>query len=73
MSEFKLMEKNEITEIRQKEWELLKGEYEKISTLIKALKYEKANIEHLEKLWEIEGKIIEKLEKFNKDHPALFQ
>jgi hypothetical protein len=73
MSEFKLMKKEEITEIRQKEWELLKGEYEKISTLIKALKYEKANIEHLEKLWEIEGKIIEKLEKFNKDHPALFQ
>jgi hypothetical protein len=73
MSEFKLMKKEEITEIRQKEWELLKGEYEKISTLIKALKYEKANIEHLEKLWEIEGKIIEKLEKFNKDYPALFQ
>jgi hypothetical protein len=73
MSDFKLMKKEEITEIRQKEWELLKGEYEKISTLIKALKYEKANIEHLEKLWEIEGKIIEKLEKFNKDHPALFQ
>ena len=73
MSEFKLMKKEEITEIRQKEWELLKGEYEKISTLIKALKYEKTNIEHLEKLWEIEGKIIEKLEKFNKDHPALFQ
>jgi len=73
MSEFKLMEKNEITEIRQKEWELLKGEYEKIITLIKALKYEKGNMEQLEKLWKIEDNIIEKIEKFHKDHPALFQ
>lgn len=67
------MEKNEITEIRQKEWELLKGEYEKISTLIKALKYEKGNIEHLEKLWAIEDKIIEKIEKFIYNNPALFR
>ncbi|GAH51543.1 unnamed protein product [marine sediment metagenome] len=67
------MEKNEITEIRQKEWELLKGEYEKITTLIKALKYEKGNIEQLEKLWVIEDKIFEKIEKFVKYYPALFK
>lgn len=73
MVKIRLMEKGEITEILQKEWELLKGEYEKISTLIKALKYEKTNMEHLERLWEIENKIIDKIEKFNKDHPALFQ
>ena len=67
------MEKNEITEIRQKEWELLKGEYEKIITLIKALKYEKGNIEQLEKLWVIEDKIIEKIEKFIYNNQALFR
>jgi hypothetical protein len=35
------MKKGEITEIRQKEWELLKEKYEKIITLIKTFKYEK--------------------------------
>ena len=67
------MEKKEITEIRQKEWELLKNEYEKVSTLIKALKYEKANIDHLDKLWSIKDSIIEKIEKFIKQSPALFE
>lgn len=67
------MEKNEITEIRQKEWELLKSEYEKVSTLIKALKYEKINMDHLEKLWGIKDSIIEKIEKFIKEKPALFK
>ena len=67
------MKTGEITEILQKEWELLKGEYEKVSTLIKALKYEKPNLEHLEKLWEIEDNIFEKIVKFEKNYPALFK
>lgn len=65
--------KKEITEIRQKEWELLKNEYEKVSTLIKALKYEKTNIDHLDKLWSIKDSIIKKIEKFIKESPALFE
>jgi len=67
------MEKNEITEIWQKEWELLKSEYEKVSTIIKALKYEKTNMDHLEKLWGIKDSIMEKIEKFIQEKPALFK
>ncbi len=66
------MEQSEIQKMKEKEFNFLKGELEKIDTKIKALGYEKHTTTQ-GKLWELREKIKANLDKFIKEHPALFK
>ena len=66
------MEQSEIQKMKEEEFNFLKDELEKIDTQIKALKYDKWP-DKQGKLWELREKIKANLDKFIKEHPALFK
>ncbi|MBU4228493.1 hypothetical protein KJ813_05615 [bacterium] len=66
------MEQSEIQKLREKEFNFLKDELEKIDSQIKAHNYDKwADLQG--KLWELREKIKTNLDKFIKEYPALFK
>jgi len=66
------MEQSEIQKMEEEEFNFLKDELEKIDAQIKALKYDKW-LDKQGKLWELREKVKANLDKFIKEHPALFK
>lgn len=66
------MEQSEIQKMKEEEFKFLKDELEKIDTQIKTLKYDKW-ADKQGKLWELREKVKANLDKFIKEHPALFK
>ena len=67
------MEKSEIIKMREEEFNFLKEELKRMDAQIKEFGYKSGTIQTQEKLWELRGKVNNKINEFIRIYPALFK